>query len=203
MKGFAKSAVLVLPRYATYENRSMEWRRLFRASLQKIINYMELMNIKVYAFNSDELSDEISLKGLRTYDIVTSEDKLLLETFLLGGEKVPKGEDFENKEEIFNEARKKFPVKRGTSIEEKKGTFIKRDKWIAKQVIKQSKIVINCELASKAYYTVDSKPGDERLVIRINLLNFSPEVKLSGEDIDAIAVFNYAKAYSPLYSWEV
>lgn len=203
MEGFTDRAILVLPRYATYDTRPSEWKRLFRKSLQTLINYFEVIGIKVYSFNSDELSDELKLKGLNTYDVVTDEDKILLESFLLGGEKVPAGEEFPNEKEIFTEVRKKYPVKRGTSILEKKDVFIKRDKWITKQIIKNSSLVINCESPTKSYYKVESKAGDNRIVIQLNSLNFSVGVKLSGEPTDAVAIFNYVKAYSPLYTWEV
>lgn len=203
MRGFTDKAILVLPRYASYNNRPAEWKRLFRQSIQNLINYLKLSDIEVYSFNSDEINDLLNLKDLKLYDIVTPEDKMLLETFLLGGEKVPNGESFDNKDEIFKEARKKYPVKMGTSVEEKKNVFIKRDKWIANTIIKNMKLVINCEPVTKAYYKVKSTEGDGRIIVQLNQINFSIETKLSGEPVDVVDIFQYIRAYSPLYRWEV
>lgn len=203
MKGFTDKAILVLPRYASYNNRPAEWKRLFRESLGKLMEYLELEDIFVYTFNSDEINDLLNLKSLKLYDIVTPEDKMLLENFLLGGEKVPKGEEFDDKDRIFKEVRKKYPVKRGSTLEEKKDIFIKRDKWIANEIIKNAKLVINCEPVTKAYYKVKSKEGDGRIVLQVNQLNFAIEAKLAGEPVDVVSIFNYNRAYSPLYSWEV
>lgn len=203
MRGFTDKAILVLPRYASYNNRPAEWKCLFRQSIQNLINYLKLSDIEVYSFNSDEINDLLNLKDLKLYDIVTPEDKMLLETFLLGGEKVPNGESFDNKDEIFKEARKKYPVKMGTSVEEKKNVFIKRDKWIANTIIKNMKLVINCEPVTKAYYKVKSTEGDGRIIVQLNQINFSIETKLSGEPVDVVDIFQYIRAYSPLYRWEV
>lgn len=201
MKGFTDKAIILLPRFGVYNAKPGEWQRLFKLSVSNMVKFLKMNEIEAYTFNTDDISDLMGIPDLKQLDLLTQEDRLLLETFFLDGKKAPSGEPIS--QDIIKETTKKYPVKRGTSKEEKLAIFEKRDKFISRKLIEQSKLVISWEVKSGAYYKVESKEGDQRIIVNVSPLNFSIEASLSGIPVDVIDIFNYTKARSPLHTWEV
>lgn len=201
MKDFAETALILLPKVEMVEARSEDYEHLLKKSVSNL--HKKLIrdyNIRPKYFTTNEEALLIGVKDALWVDACTPEDAFFIKRNTDFLKNKPEGEQLED---LYEKARKKYPLKRGAAFEERCNLITQREKFISSMFIKKQKVIFTFELPSDSYYKVKSEELDGRIIYQVSPVNFVVTATFSGYPIDIASITNYNGATRPLHSWEV
>ena len=201
MKGFTKKGILILPKDETINRFDAGYTLMLKRSVLNLIKFFKGIDIELSCFTTDEVATKFKLEGIGWINSSAPEDLRFIQNNCEGMAELPEGENAS--EDLYAKARKKYAVKRGMDLDTRFEIAVKRDQMTAAQIIKESKLVITLENKNNSYFRTDSRPADQRVVIRVNYTNFIATGQLSGNPIDIISLLQDKRTAKPVNTWEV
>lgn len=201
MRGFCHTGILLFPKVESYEFRNESYHLCMRKSLKAIIDYFQSVDITLAAFTSDEVAILANPANMYWIQALPPED-----AFFVKNNCDNMGKTFTDVEEhpaIYAEAKKKFPIARGLSREQRFEIVLKRNNFITKKIIEQSRLIVHFVTHNNVAYKINPKVGDNKIIININNGDFLMKCYLNGAEVDAIPLLGLPYANRPLMTWEV
>lgn len=199
MRGFTDKGIMLMPKEETWNSRGIDYQLSLRKSVNAAIAYFKSLGITMHCFTTNDVALKLNPKGVEWVDCSAPEDIFFIKKNVEGFSNIPSGLQID---EIYDETRKKIPVGKGLSIEERFEIVEKRDKMSANNYIAEQKLVVTFEHPQNSYYKVAGKADDGRIIFKVSHINFLVTCVLSGNPIDAPTITGYNGATRPIYMWE-
>jgi len=201
MKNFTDSALILLPEADQYFNKSDEFRIHFEASLKKMISFVKrVAEAEVFCFTTDEVAVYLDPADVSWLNISAPEDLNFIRRNCYELRNMPKGKDLSD--EMYDNARIKFPATMKMNAEDRFSLAVKREKLTRKKVIADCKLVISFENQNSTQYNPQKEIKEDRIVLLVRPSSFTVKAFYHGEEIDTTEILGEGYTLRPLYNWE-
>jgi len=202
MEGFAKNAIILLPKEENYWSKDDQWLRSFQLAVENVIKFITLnFHIVPEALTTDALAVYLSPAGVKWINVSAPEDIYFVRRNCDGLDKMPEGRDVEG--EYYKEARTKFPIVAKMTREERFSVAAQRERLVFKKVIQECKLVISFENPYVAQYKTYKELKKDRIVLIVSHLNFTVKAYYNGEEIGFSELTNIPWTLNPANTWRV
>lgn len=212
MENFTDRLILIMPKEETTNRFSEFEERRFNRAVENIIRYFDSIGIETYCFSTDDVAIGLKHLGMKFIHSILPEDRFYLDkavkdetAYIKDAEELPS--------EIYDAVRKKYPVPRGLSVDDRYDLTVKRDRLSGNIFLKDFRFIITMDNKSNAYYRVESTKkkgdmrnqsnGDKRIVVRIDYNTFMCSATLSNVPIDISYIFQDEELLKPVNEWEI
>lgn len=201
MKGFAERAIIIFPKPESVVNKHSSHMERLRSTIKNLTLYFTAQGIQLYHLSTDELALRMNMPGIKHMSNVTQGDNLFIKTNCPGFESLVQGEEFHAVSQ--REAVKRYPINKDMDLETRFNTILKREKYMAKEILSNERIIINLALNRNQTYKVPaSVEGESRVIIKPNQVTNQVEIELGGIYIPPIDILNFNGATRPIHLWE-
>ena len=175
MGGFTDKALILLSKPDSFEECGSIYKYDYKVAVDNIINYLDSMGISHDCLITDGLATNMNMHNPRWLATGAPEDMFFMRNFC----GVPDYPVVDLDKDAVDLLRSKFEIKRGLSPEERFPIVSKRVKYMEKAIISTYAFVV----VFGSEFSVKSKAGDGRAVLRINEKKFYTSMELSGESV--------------------
>lgn len=197
MRGFTDRALVILPRWSDFQYRNTLATNHLKRALDNIFKWLKYDDIMPVFLSTDETALHLVNTDVTWARTTNDGDTYFIEQNCLDMDKhLEKCIDYPV---IWSEALKKYPNKRGQSIESRLEDVIKRESYSANKIIKEFRLVV----AIGQNYRVNPKVEDQKLYVIVDDVSFLPKTFMSGAQIDPCRLLGFNSANHPVYDWEI
>lgn len=207
MQGVAKEVLLVLPKEEALNKYDELYFIKFRKAVGNVIKYFNSIGTEVFCFSSDDIAVQNKELGMKFKHSLSPEDRYYLSKDLGEEVFVKDAEDIE--EEYYIKARKKYPIPKGISLDDRYMLALKKSKLAGNEYIANNKVTITMEKKSNAFYKVEPTMKnkriipDKRIIFKIDYENFIMTATLSGTPIDIRYLLKNDNLLTSVDEWKI
>jgi hypothetical protein len=199
MKGFCKTGLLLLPKVESFSDDDSYLVHL-NSVCNKLVRFFKTMNIQLEAFTTNDATSLIDIEGISWVSSACVPEDVFFIRKKCDMPDIPDGKELSS---LYEQAREKYPIKRGLSDEERFDIVVKRDKYCANKYIADNKLIITLERDNNRYYKTQSEKNDGKIIVFVNPKNFMVKTFMSGNQMDPVKLLGYAGARRQIFNWEV
>lgn len=200
MKGFDTKALILFSNYNTFENKSNQYKFLFKRAVTNLITYFHAIDIEPYVFYTDDIARDLRCEGFNWIGTLGTSDKFFLSKYCANFNDALTISLTENTE-LINDILRKDPTDPNMSTEERFEQVLRHNAKAVSKIIPTYKIVVNFKVKGKTSYKVVSRSGDGKIRIEVNTNTFIPTVFMSGKEEDACDLLNVPYGNQGLDNW--
>ena len=210
MDGFTSKGLIILPPKTIYRKLSAVDKERFENTLQLLPNVFESnYGIKLFYFNTNvihgvampesmQLVNSLCLGDINYLNGIVKEGGL---HELICNDKVQfEKDEYEN---LREKVKKRNPVKKGISVNERMKIIEKRELEIARFIAQKFELIISFEDYKNQRYDFKTKKMDGRILIEIEIPKMNVKGYHSGEVTNIVSLMNREWAYKKVSQWEV
>lgn len=193
MRGFTDKALLLLSDVDKYEESGSMYKYDYKQAVANILRYLNSAGMQHHCLITDALATEIVVENTVWLATGAVEDMFFAKNYC----GVPSYDTIPLEGNICDEIRKKYPIARGTSVEETFKAVSSRVKMAEQKLIASYRFVVVFGNSFK----VKSKSNDGRAVMRVNDRHFYTSMELGGEGVPINSFMQIPYANLCLSEW--
>ena len=202
MRGFDTKALILFPKFDTYENKSTAYKYELRRSVESLIKYLKSIDMEPHVFYTDDIARSLNLADVQYVSTLSRADRFFASKHCVGMTDAMSKQMIEY-EDVYNEITAKDPGSLDMSEDERFELILRHNSKAASKIIPTYKVVIHFIARNKSQYKVTTKPNDGKIRINVSSNTFVPTVILSGNEENACDVLGTPYANRSLSLWEV
>ena len=192
--------LIVFPAIETFNKFDESKLLRFRKGLKNIVRFFKEQGEDVYGIASDtclvELFTDLDIKYL---NVLAPSDRFALDKLGYSEAYIHDAEDVDSN--IYRSIGNKVKMLPGISTEERLDNILKREKYAGNMLIRQEPCVLTFGTPSNSVYTVKSKDGDKRVVLRVELNCFTMSSTFSNHPIALKYMLNTEQVLNTIDNW--
>lgn len=175
MRGFTDRALILLSSLQAYDECGSMYKYDYQVAIKNLVEYLGSVGISHDCLITDALATRMNMFSPRWLATSAPEDMFFMRNYC----GVKDYATVELEDGVLEELRKKFPIQRGLTPNERYPIVAKRVKHIERSLIANYQFVI---VVGKEF-PVKSKPDDGRAILRVNEKKFYTSMELSGAEV--------------------
>lgn len=198
ISGFTREALITLPNYEDYIERSTNYHNKVHISIKNICSYLDKCSIQPFMLTTDGVAQSILPSGVKWINPLNPGDTY----FVKQNCNVPLSV-FDNAKvysEVLTKATEKFPNVRGLSTEARFELMLKRNTLASREIVTLQKLLIYFKHKGMK---PRHKEASNRLHIEIDSVNFLVKCYMGATDINPIDILGFDSAQFPVYEWKL
>lgn len=173
MKGFTDSALILLSNIEEFSQGCPNYQYMYRKAVHNLITYLNSMDIGHDCFITDSMATHLPMENVRWLATGAPEDMFFIKSYC----SVPAYDSVPLSDNALALVRKRYPIPKGLTPEERFGIVSKRIKYCEREIIKSYKFVV----VFGNQFVVHSKAEDGKAILYVNAKKFYTELMMGGE----------------------
>lgn len=202
MQGFTDKAIILFPKYETYEFRPYGYKYNYRKAVDKMIKYLNSCGIDCHMFYTDDIARDLSPANVTWVSSLNMADRFFVSKHCDGMTNAM-SRDILQYPEIYERLADPDVDIKSMSESERFNNILSNNFKNANEIIKEYKVIVHFSKQRENQYQVKPKNGDGKVIIEVSVNNFVPKTYMSGSEVSPIDLLARGYANRAVDVWEI
>lgn len=202
MKGFADKALIVFPKFETYEFKNDEYKYHVRKAVMNLLTYFKEVGIQSHFFYTDDIARALLIPGITYVSTLNISDRYFVSQNCDGMSNAM-DKSIIQYPEVYAKYSIDDPDLNTLSVQQRFNLVMVHNNKAAMDIAQDYKILVHFVKPRETQYNFKSKNQDGRIYIEVNMDRLTPAAYISGTQVSPIDIFNRPYANRAMHVWEV